>query len=84
MSLDELVIAHGQQLVVHGVQIGRISSVLGIAEDAADPVVCPACKKPVPVAGDGSLPPHQIDGAVLAPGRRRSGSVCRYRPEAVV
>lgn len=81
MSLDELVAVQGQLLVVHGVQIRRINALLGVVEEAADPRLCPVCGKPVPTNGDGGLLPHQIDGAVLAPGRRRSGSVCRYRPE---
>lgn len=81
MSLDEMVLAHTEQLVIHGVQISRINAALGIAGSAAEVKECPGCRKPVAPNADGSLPPHQIDGAVLGTGRRRTVSVCRWRPE---
>lgn len=82
MSIDELVAEHAAQIAAHGVQISRISSVLGVEVSASSPRVCPGCGRPVVPAGDGSLPPHQIDGAVLGRGRR-TNAVCRYRPQVV-
>lgn len=69
-----------QMVLAHDAAIRRINTVLGIA-DSAELLACPGCGKAVPVAADGSLPPHQIDGSVLGGGRRRTVSVCRYRPE---
>lgn len=72
-----------QMVLAHDVQIKRINVVLGLAVPGAESKQCPGCKQLVPAKADGSLPPHQIDGAVLGTGRRRTVSVCRYRPEAV-
>lgn len=82
MSLDALVAAHGEELAVHAAQLSRINAVLGISA-SVEAKACPGCRQLVAAASDGSLPPHQIDGALLGSGRRRSASVCRYRPEAV-
>lgn len=82
MDVPQMVLAHEAQLVVHEALIRRLHVALGIA-DSAELLVCPGCRKPVPAGPGGVLPPHQIDGALLGSGRRRTVSVCRYRPEAV-
>lgn len=80
MTLEALVAAHGEQLLVHGVQISRINTLLGLGEHSGEPKTCASCRKAVPSNQDGTLPPHQINGAVLGQ-HRRTHPVCM--PKAV-